>query len=244
MPWSIQGAGGPGVWGRVAGRIVQHPGPTLMAGVVFFGGLAFAVLGLYRGRLRRHHQPAGGQRLGRRHRPAGQAFPAVVGQPDSLIFKFSTPVCTNPAPLAKITSELRASGLFNQVTGPLNPVGGITLTPAQYAGLCTARWGRRRSCRRRRPRQDRWAAGSRPRPTSCTGLTGNYVSPDGRTVQFSRAAAAAPGAGPRQHRGAQRGAGIRAATTSIGKSVGRGRLRGALARRPSLYDISPSRPAT
>jgi putative drug exporter of the RND superfamily len=45
LPWSIQGRGGPGVWGRVAGRIVQHPVPTLLAGVVFFGGLSFAVLG-------------------------------------------------------------------------------------------------------------------------------------------------------------------------------------------------------
>ncbi len=45
MPWSIQGSGGPGVWGRVAGRIVQHPAPDPLAGLVFFGGLAFAVLG-------------------------------------------------------------------------------------------------------------------------------------------------------------------------------------------------------
>ena len=44
----------------------------------------------------------------------------------------------DPAPLAQATSELRASGKFTQVTGPLNPVGGITLTPAQFAGLCGA----------------------------------------------------------------------------------------------------------
>ena len=34
LPWNIQGSGKPGVWGRVAGRIVQHPVPTLLGGVV------------------------------------------------------------------------------------------------------------------------------------------------------------------------------------------------------------------
>ena len=32
LPWNIQGSGKPGVWGRVAGRIVRHPVPTLLAG--------------------------------------------------------------------------------------------------------------------------------------------------------------------------------------------------------------------
>ena len=52
-------------------------------------------------------------------------FPQSAANPTSLIFKFAAPVCADPAPLAKATSELQASGLFTQVTGPLNPVGGI-----------------------------------------------------------------------------------------------------------------------
>ena len=42
LPWNIQGSGKSGVWGQVAGRVVRHPVPTLLAGVVVFGGLAFA----------------------------------------------------------------------------------------------------------------------------------------------------------------------------------------------------------
>ena len=38
-----EGTGKAGVWGRVSARIVRHPGPTLVAGLVVFGGLAFAV---------------------------------------------------------------------------------------------------------------------------------------------------------------------------------------------------------
>ena len=48
LPWNIQGAGKPGFWGSVAGRIVAHPVPTLLAGLVFFGGLAIGVTG-YKG---------------------------------------------------------------------------------------------------------------------------------------------------------------------------------------------------
>jgi putative drug exporter of the RND superfamily len=40
-----EGTGKTGVWGRVSARIVRHPAPTLVAGLVVFGGLAFAVTG-------------------------------------------------------------------------------------------------------------------------------------------------------------------------------------------------------
>src|SRR5580693_1343557 len=45
LPWSIQGKGGAGIWGRVAGRIVRRPGLTLVVGVVAFGAVALGVLG-------------------------------------------------------------------------------------------------------------------------------------------------------------------------------------------------------
>src|ERR1700733_5572762 len=45
LPWSIQGSGGAGIWGRVAGRIVRRPGTTLIIGVLAFGAPALAVFG-------------------------------------------------------------------------------------------------------------------------------------------------------------------------------------------------------
>ena len=45
LPWSIQGSGRAGVWGRIACRIVRRPGTTLAIGVLMFGALALAVLG-------------------------------------------------------------------------------------------------------------------------------------------------------------------------------------------------------
>ena len=138
IPWSIQGSGKPGRLGPGRRRgSSSTPAPTLLAGVVFFGGLSFAVLGYTAAGFGGNTSAAGGQRLGGGHHAACQALPAVVGQSDELSSSSSRkPVWDNAAPLAKATSELPAPArLFTQVTGPLNPVGGITLTPAQYQGL-------------------------------------------------------------------------------------------------------------
>ena len=140
--------GGIGVWGRVAGRIVQHPGADAdrRRGVLRRPGLRRARL--HRGRLRRQHQPARRQRLGGGHGAADQALPAVGREPDHADLQVqprrSAPI---PAPLAKATSELRASSLFTQVTGPLNPVGGITLhARAVRRAVRRARPGQQAAC--------------------------------------------------------------------------------------------------
>jgi putative drug exporter of the RND superfamily len=230
--WSIQGSGRPGVWGQVAGRIVRNPVPTLLAGVVFFGGLAFAVLGYTAGGFGGNTTPpassdsAVGQALLTKH------FPQAAANPTSLIFKFSKSVCANPAPLATITSELRSSPLFSQVSGPLNPVGGITLTPSQYAGLC----GALGPAKLLPPTHVGPILGGRI-PAQAYQLyraTGNFVSADGRTVQFSTGLVAGdPGNTAALHAVPA----IRAETTRVQKSVGA--IDSAVGgQAPALYDIS------
>ncbi|HUD79753.1 MAG TPA: MMPL family transporter [Streptosporangiaceae bacterium] len=233
LPWSIQGSGGIGVWGRVAGRIVQHPGPTLLAGVVFFGGLSFAVLGYTAAGFGGNTSPPAGSDSAAGTALLAKHFPQSAANPTTLIFKFGTPVCSDPAPLAKATSELRASGLFTQVTGPLNPVGGITLTPAQYAGLCGALGPAGKL-----PATPPAAALDHGRiPAEAYQLyrvTGNYVSPDGRTVQFSTGLKAGdPGSTPALNAIPA----IRAETASVQKSVG-AVASGVGGEAPALYDIS------
>jgi RND superfamily putative drug exporter len=232
LPWSIQGTGKPGVWGRVAGRIVRHPVPTLMAGVVFFGGLAFAVLGYTAAGFGGNTAPPAGS-----DSAAGQAmltrhFPQSAANPTSLIFKLSQPACTDPAPLATLDSSLRASGQFTGITGPLNPVGGITLTPAQFAGLCSALGPANRL--------------SATPPASIDGgripvqayqlyrATANYVSPDGRTVQISTGLKAGD---PGSTAALDAVPAIRAATTSAQKAAG-ATASGVAGEAPALYDIS------
>ena len=232
LPWSIQGSGGIGGWGRVAGRIVQHPVPTLLAGVVFFGGLSFAVLGYASGGFGGNTSaPAGsdsaaGATLLARH------FPQSSANPTSLIFQFPQPVWGDAAPLAKATAELRATSLFTQVAGALNPVGGVTLTAAQYQGLYGALGppGKLPAT----PTTADLQGGRIPAEAyQLYRVTANFVSPDGRTVQFSTGLKYDPGSTAAMNEIPA----VRAATTSIQKSVG-ATASGVAGEAPALKDIS------
>jgi RND superfamily putative drug exporter len=128
------GTGKAGLWGRVATRIVRRPAVPLTIGIIVFGALASAVTA---------YQPGGFG--GSISAPAGtdsaagtalltKHFPTSAANPTNLVYKLTGPVWDNPAPVAAATSQLKASGLFTGVTGPLNPVG-VALTPAEYQSL-------------------------------------------------------------------------------------------------------------
>jgi putative drug exporter of the RND superfamily len=232
FPWSIQGSGGIGIWGRVAGRIVKHPVPTLMAGVIFFGGLAFAVLGYTAAGFGGNTAPPAGSDSAIGQALLTKHFPQSAANPTSLIFKLSAPVCTNPAPLATLDSSLHGSGQFTQITGPLDPVGGITLTPAEYAGLCGA-LGPAKAL----PATPPASIDGGKIPVQAYQLyraTANYVSPDGRTVQFSTGLKAGD---PGSTAALDAVPAIRAATTKAQKAAG-AVASGVGGEAPALYDIS------
>jgi putative drug exporter of the RND superfamily len=233
LPWSIQGSGKTGVWGRVAGRIVQRPGPVLIAGVVFFGGLSVAVIGYSSAGFGGDTSAPTGSDSAAGSALLAKHFPQSAANPTSLVFKFAKPVCADPAPLAKATSELTASGLFTQVTGPLNPVGGVTLTPSQYAGLC----GALGPAGKLAATPSRAALDHGRIPAEAYQLyreTANFVSPDGRTVQISTGLKAGDPGGTAAMNAVPS---IRAATTRTAKSVG-AEASGVGGEAPALYDIS------
>jgi RND superfamily putative drug exporter len=228
MPWDIQGSGKAGVWGRVAGRIVRYPAPTLIAGVVVFGGLSLAVFGYTAAGFGGNTAPPSGT-----DSAAGQAlltkyFPQSSANPTTLIFQFAAPVWQNPAPLAAATGKLQGSGLFTQVTGPLNPTG-ATLAPAQYTAL----------------HSQLGPAKALP-PVPVAGLavpvaeyqayraTANYVSPDGRTVLYSTGLKAGdPGTTSAMNAVPS----VRATTTVVAQSIG-ATDSAVGGEAPAIYDIS------
>ena len=231
IPWGIQGSGKAGVWGRVAGRIVQHPGPTLMAGVIFFGGIAFGVLGYTAAGFGGNISPPAGSDSAAGTTLLAKHFPQSAANPTNLIFRFGQSVCANPGPVAKATTELRASVLFTQVTGPLNPVG-VTLTPAQFSGLCHALG----PAKLLPPTMPRGLAGGKI-PVGAYQLyraTANYVSPDGHTVVFSTGLKAGDPGGTKALDAVPA---IRAETTRVAASVG-ATASGVAGEAPALYDIS------
>jgi putative drug exporter of the RND superfamily len=175
-----------GVWGRIAARIVKRPAAALIAGVIVFGALAVAVSG---------YESAGFG--GAISAPAGtdsaagttlmtKYFPASAANPTNLVYKLSAPAWDEASAIEAATAQLQASKEFKGVTGPLNPVGGTGFTPVQYAELHAA-------------------LGSGPLPPTLTGplaskippgayqlyrATEQYVSADGKTIQFETSLAA------------------------------------------------------
>jgi RND superfamily putative drug exporter len=176
------GTGKIGVWGRVATRVVRRPAVALVTGVIIFGALAVAVFGYKPGGFGGTiSAPAGtdsaaGQALLSKH------FPASNANPTNLIYKLRQPAWDDAQALATAEHQLAASGLFTGVTGPLNPVGAIMLTPAQFAGLHAelASLGPPQKLPTTPP-------GHLPVPVAAYQVyraTAQYISADGRTVQF------------------------------------------------------------
>src|SRR5579859_5966088 len=228
LPWDIQGAGKTGLWGSIAGRIVRYPVPTLLGGLVFFGALSIGVTGYKAAGFGGSTTPPAGS-----DSAAGQAllaryFPHASANPTYLIFRFATPVWQDPAVLAAGTRSIQGSPLFTQVTGPLNPVG-VTITPAQFAALHAA-LGPAKSL------PPAPAAGVKV-PAAAYQLyraTANYVSPDGRTVQFAVGLRAGD---PGHTRALHAVPAIRAETNSVAVSM-RAADSGVFGQAPALYDIS------
>ncbi len=228
LPWSIQGTGKPGVWGRVAGRIVRRPVVTLVTGVVVFGALALVVLGYSSSGFGGNTSAPAGSDSAAGNALLARHFPQSSANPTSLIFKFREPAWDDPSPIAKATTELKASPVFTQITGPLNPAG-ATLPPAAYSAL-HAQLGPAKALPATPPPGTKVSPGL----YQLYRATSNYVSPDGRTVQFSAGLAAGdPGSTPALNAVPV----IRAETSRVAASVG-AVASGVGGEAPAFHDIS------
>jgi RND superfamily putative drug exporter len=223
-----EGAGKAGVWGRVSVRIVRRPVPTLVAGLVVFGGLAVAASA---------NTPAGFG--GQTNAPSGSDsaagaailsahFPNTSANPTNIIYKLNQSAWNDLQALQKARSQLAASGLFTTVAGPLNP-NGATLTPAQLTAL-HARLG---------PPQLLPAT-----PPANSGIpaigyqlyraTALYISPDGRTVQFQTGLKAGD---PSTTAAMNAIPAVRTEAAAVARSIGAADY-GVGGQAPAVYDIS------
>jgi RND superfamily putative drug exporter len=119
-----------GLWGRVAGRIVQHPVPTLVIGLVVFGALASGVA---------FYKPAGfgGATSAPAHSEAAIAdqliaehFPHASTNPTNLVLEFPRSVWDDPTLISRAEASLEVSNEFLTIDGPLSP-GGSALSPSE-----------------------------------------------------------------------------------------------------------------
>ena len=125
-----------GLWGHLAERVICHPVPTLLAGIILFGSLAAGLIGFRTGGFASNTSTAGSDSA------AGTAviaahFPAASNSPESLLLRYATPVWDRPETLAAAQHQLTAATDLHAVTGPLNP-NGHPLTTAELTALHTA----------------------------------------------------------------------------------------------------------
>ncbi|HEV2371704.1 MAG TPA: MMPL family transporter [Streptosporangiaceae bacterium] len=211
IPLSIQPTKDAGFWGTVAGRIVRRPVPVLLAGIIVFGGLAFAVLGYQGSGFGGNATPPAGSDSAAGTALLARHFPQSSANPTTLIFRFGTPVWEHPGTLNAVSAKLVASGEFTGVTGPLNP-GGIPMPPATYSALHT-KLGPASAL----PPMPPPGSGVPPLLYEAYRATSNSVSPDGRTVLFEAGLQAGdPGSTPALNAVPR----LRSVATSVAHAVG------------------------
>ncbi len=231
LPWSIQGKGGAGVWGRVAGRIVRKPAVDA---------------GHRRGRLRRRSRwacsatPRPGSAAPPPRRPAPtprpgttlltKYFPESAANPTTPIFKFSQPVWTDPQVLAKATTELQGQQAVHPGGRPAQP-GRRGAAASRPTPPCTRPWARPRRCRRRPP------PGSKVPPRSLPAVPGHGQlhqrrRPDGAVLGRTESRRSG------RHRGAEAVPAIRDEVTRIVARVRAAADSAVGGEAPALYDIS------
>jgi putative drug exporter of the RND superfamily len=172
------GTGRDGLWGTIAGRLVRRPAITLGIGLVFFLGIASAALGYHSGGFGGATNAPAGSQAATGNAALARHFPQSSANPANLVFRYRGPVWDNPAALATAGSSLRSSGQFTALSGPLDP-DGQALTVAQYAHL-HAQLGSAAAL----PPAEPASAGVPAAVYDAYRATGQFVSADGRTIQF------------------------------------------------------------
>src|SRR6516225_5357685 len=223
-------AGGGGLWGRLAAWIVRRPAAVLTIGVIVFGALAAASVTYRAGGFGGQAAPAGSDSA------TGDAllaayFPQAAANPTSLVFTLAAPAWrpAEAAALGAATERLTASRLLRGVTGPLDPAG-AAITPGEFTRLYRSLGPP--------------AALASPRPPAGSGVApalyaayraaGNYISPDGRTVQFAVGLAAGD---PGSTAAMTAVPAVRALTAQVAGTLAAGAW-GAAGQAPALYDTS------
>jgi putative drug exporter of the RND superfamily len=170
-----------GVWGRVAARVVRRPALTLAIGVLLFGGLALATF---------RFEPSGfGGASGAPEgsdSAAGDAalaahFPRAATNPTSLLLRLDAPAWDRPDRLAAAQRQLAADPAFRSVLGPLDP-NGTTIAPARLTALHAALGPAQRLPATPPPALR--GSGVTPAEYQAYRASAQFVSPDGRTVQW------------------------------------------------------------
>jgi RND superfamily putative drug exporter len=202
-----------GMWGRVAGKVVSRPVLTLVVGLVIFGGLALSMLAYAPNGFNDPPPPAASD-SGRGQAVLATDFAGLTTNPTTILFRLPDPVWDHPDLLARAQKGLVASGLFTSVAGALNP-DGTALTGADLAAARAQLEGRGPPASL--PAVPPEGVTVSPVAYRAYQSSAQYISTDGRTIQFATDLRA----GPADSTAASAAVpSVRAAVGAVGHSIG------------------------
>ncbi len=200
-----------GLWGRLARRIVKRPVATLLIGIVLFGALAAGVTGYQTIGFSDNSSGSSGSDSAQGTAVISKHFPAASNNPEMLLMKFDQPVWNNLGAVAAAEKELSASPLLSTVGGPFAG-GRASFSPAQLERLHsllgpaeslspTPPAGLESMARQKMPSGYNLSGGVNfVQVYQFYRSTAQFISPDGKTVQFyARLAAGASGSNEAMH---------------------------------------------
>lgn len=183
-----------GLWGRIASRVVKRPAAALLIGVIVFGALSVAVTAYRSAGFGGTISAPAGTDSAAGTNLLNKYFPSTAANPTNLIYKLSAPAWDDAPGIAAATTKLESDKVFTGVTGPLNPVGGTGFTAAEYTALHSLLGS------------GKLPAAAPPVPAAAAKLgitaaqwtqayqlyraTSQFVSADGKTIQFETSLAA------------------------------------------------------
>lgn len=169
---------GIGLWGRVAARIVQRPALVLGAGLVVFGGLALAVLDYSPSGFASGNTASSASQSGQGTAALSAHFPAAQSNPTNLILTYPFSVWDRPSAIKIANTSLANDAVFGGISGPLDP-NGTRLSEVQLTDLHT-----RLGPPQRLPIASPAQLSVSPTNYNAYRSTAQFISADGRTVQF------------------------------------------------------------
>jgi putative drug exporter of the RND superfamily len=159
-----------GLWGRLADRVIKRPVTMLLIGVLLLGGLSLGIIGYKTTGFTTGNAPPGSDSaIGKQ--VIEQHFPAANINPQLLLLQFDQPVWNNLTSVQQAQTALTDSGLFKAVSGPFS-ANGFNITPDQLAELHAT-----------------------DPNSSAAQAVAQFISPDGKIVQFYAVSNAGPPGG-------------------------------------------------
>ncbi len=219
-----------GLWGRIAAAAVRRPATVIIVGLVFFGSLALATSRYQAAGFGGQTTPPPGSDSAKGSFLLAKYFPSSSANPTGVLFVLPHSAWQDPLQLSNLQTLMVQVSQFNEVNGPLNQ--GTHLTPSSIKRLYVS------------------LGAPLKLPVIETSLAhrlglsvieyqafrslANYISANGRTVQFNVGLKAGnPNSTPAMNATPL----IRSAVESIASKVG-ATSSGVVGEAPALYDIN------